>query len=45
MTYLAGPDRALIWDFDGTLGYRRGRWSGAIADALTEVLGPTSAGP
>jgi putative hydrolase of the HAD superfamily len=40
MTCHAAPDRALIWDFDGTLGYRPGRWSGAIADALTEVLGP-----
>ena len=40
MTHLPASDRALIWDFDGTLGYRPGRWSGAIADALTEVLGP-----
>jgi putative hydrolase of the HAD superfamily len=38
------PGRAagqvLIWDFDGTLGHRRGHWAGAIADALTDVLGP-----
>lgn len=40
VTDLAGPGRVLIWDFDGTLGRRRGHWSGAIADALTDVLGP-----
>ena len=27
-------DRAILWDFDGTLGYRDGLWSGC----LTEVL-------
>jgi len=30
----------LIWDFDGTLAQRPGRWSGAVLDALTEVAGP-----
>ena len=24
----------LIWDFDGTLGYRQGAWSGALLDVL-----------
>jgi HAD superfamily hydrolase (TIGR01549 family) len=37
---LAASGRVLIWDFDGTLGHRPARWSGAIADALTDVLGP-----
>jgi len=40
MTNLAAPARVLIWDFDGTLGHRPGHWSGAIADALTDVLCP-----
>lgn len=40
MTDVAAPGRVLIWDFDGTLGHRPARWSGAIADALTDVLGP-----
>lgn len=26
--------RYLIWDFDGTLGYRTGMWSGALLDVL-----------
>lgn len=26
--------RLLIWDFDGTLGYRQGAWSGALLDVL-----------
>jgi putative hydrolase of the HAD superfamily len=26
--------RYLIWDFDGTLGYREGQWSGALMDVL-----------
>jgi putative hydrolase of the HAD superfamily len=26
----------LIWDFDGTLGYREGGWSGAMLDVLKE---------
>jgi hypothetical protein len=29
------PDtKMLIWDFDGTLGYRQGKWSGALVDVL-----------
>ena len=40
MTDLAAAGRVLIWDFDGTLGHRPGHWSGAIADALSDVLGP-----
>jgi putative hydrolase of the HAD superfamily len=41
----AATDRVLIWDFDGTLGHRPAHWSGAVADALTEVLGPHEFGP
>jgi putative hydrolase of the HAD superfamily len=41
----AATDRVLIWDFDGTLGHRPGHWSGAIVDALTDVLGPHEFGP
>ncbi len=26
--------RFLIWDFDGTLGYRVGRWSSALEEAM-----------
>ena len=26
----------LIWDFDGTLGYRPGRWAGALAEVLQQ---------
>ena len=40
MTDAAAPGRVLIWDFDGTLGHRPAHWSGAVADALTDVLGP-----
>ncbi len=29
--------RYLIWDFDGTLAYRRGLWSGAMLDVLREA--------
>jgi putative hydrolase of the HAD superfamily len=28
--------RYLIWDFDGTLAYRRGGWSGALAETLQQ---------
>jgi putative hydrolase of the HAD superfamily len=28
----------LIWDFDGTLGYRIGMWSGALAEVLQHAL-------
>ena len=45
MTAVAAQGRVLIWDFDGTLGRRPGRWSGAIADALTDVLGPHEFSP
>jgi len=41
----AATDRVLIWDFDGTLGHRPAHWSGAVADALTDVLGPHEFGP
>jgi putative hydrolase of the HAD superfamily len=41
----AAMDRVLVWDFDGTLGHRPGHWSGAIADALTDVLGAHEFGP
>lgn len=27
----------VLWDFDGTLAYRDGRWRGCLVDALTEV--------
>jgi putative hydrolase of the HAD superfamily len=40
VTEVAARGRVLIWDFDGTLGRRPARWSGAVADALTDVLGP-----
>lgn len=33
------PQHVLLWDFDGTLAERPGRWSGAISDALTEAAG------
>jgi putative hydrolase of the HAD superfamily len=45
VTDAAVPGRVLIWDFDGTLGHRPARWSGAIADALTDVLGPHEFSP
>ena len=45
MSDVAAPGRVLIWDFDGTLGRRPERWSGAIADALTDVLGPHEFSP
>lgn len=28
----------LIWDFDGTLGYRIGMWSGALAEVLQQAM-------
>lgn len=28
--------KTIIWDFDGTLGYRSGRWSGAIIEVLRQ---------
>ena len=29
--------KTLIWDFDGTLGYRTGRWSGAILETIEQT--------
>lgn len=30
--------KVLLWDFDGTLGYRRGgKWSSALLEALHEI--------
>jgi len=29
-----GMPRYLIWDFDGTLGFRHGNWSGALVEVL-----------
>jgi putative hydrolase of the HAD superfamily len=31
---MSAPPKHLLWDFDGTLGRRQGRWSGAIVDVL-----------
>ncbi len=28
----------LIWDFDGTLGYRRGMWSGTLVEVLRQEM-------
>ena len=28
----------LVWDFDGTLGYRAGRWSSALHSVFEEAL-------
>lgn len=28
--------RAILWDFDGTLAYREGLWSGCLAEVLQE---------
>jgi putative hydrolase of the HAD superfamily len=33
----SGMPRYLIWDFDGTLGYRHGSWSGALVEVLQRV--------
>jgi putative hydrolase of the HAD superfamily len=29
--------RAILWDFDGTLAYREGLWSGCLAEVLQEM--------
>jgi putative hydrolase of the HAD superfamily len=29
-------DKAILWDFDGTLAYRKGLWSGCLAEVLQE---------
>jgi putative hydrolase of the HAD superfamily len=31
------PESIFIWDFDGTLGFREGMWSGAIADLVRRL--------
>ncbi len=31
-------ERFLLWDFDGTLGYRDGAWSGAVLEAFAQVI-------
>ncbi|MFT3889403.1 MAG: HAD family hydrolase [Arachnia sp.] len=36
-------DRAVFWDFDGTLAVREGRWSGALLDAWRLIDPTTSA--
>src|SRR5712691_10321517 len=28
--------KVILWDFDGTLGYRKGMWSGVLLDVLIE---------
>lgn len=33
--------KIILWDFDGTLGYRTGRWSGALAEVLDQQLTST----
>lgn len=33
------PPRAIIWDFDGTLAYRPGKWGSALLAALEESPG------
>ncbi len=30
-------DKAVIWDFDGTVGFREGRWGSALLQALDEL--------
>lgn len=32
------PAGVVLWDFDGTLAWREGRWSGCLVEALDEVL-------
>lgn len=32
-----GFDRVVLWDFDGTLAVRDGRWSGCLLECLAEV--------
>jgi putative hydrolase of the HAD superfamily len=36
---MASRRKYLIWDFDGTLGYRPGQWSGAIVQVLRRFAG------
>jgi putative hydrolase of the HAD superfamily len=35
---MVAPMKLLIWDFDGTLAYRQGRWSGALLDVLNQYV-------
>lgn len=30
--------KTVIWDFDGTIGYREGKWSGTVLEILDEYL-------
>lgn len=39
------PESILIWDFDGTLGYREGMWSGALADLARRFRPELGLGP
>src|ERR671922_2114570 len=35
---LVAQMKLLIWDFDGSLAYRQGRWSGALLDVLNQYV-------
>jgi putative hydrolase of the HAD superfamily len=37
--------KILIWDFDGTLAYRQGGWTGALIDVLRQSTPPVEADP
>ncbi|QJE98031.1 HAD family hydrolase [Luteolibacter luteus] len=39
------PESIFIWDFDGTLGYREGMWSGALADLSRGLRPDLALGP
>lgn len=39
------PESTFIWDFDGTLGYRDGMWSGALADIVRGLRPDLALGP
>ena len=36
---MASQRKYLIWDFDGTLGYRTGKWSGAMVQVVRRFAG------
>jgi putative hydrolase of the HAD superfamily len=36
---MASCCKYLLWDFDGTLGYRPGQWSGAVVQVLRRFVG------
>lgn len=36
---MASQRKCLIWDFDGTLGYRPGKWSGTIVEVARRFAG------